>query len=349
MLRRRRRNRHHLGEEGGQRLARGSDGGGVPAATRRSTVATPSPYRSGPASGSGHGNPASKRTRWTATHASSRSEGGLTFTTTRRPSASSRPTTHDRWPSVEEDRATAGNRASSERRHAAEEGIEAGVRGDGRYCTGAAASRRAAGRTVAGGAHRSHRGQLVESAPRPAVVGINGARPRGGKTTLAGRMAAVAGLAGVVHTDDVAWNHWGSAGSTCSSTASSSRSEPGKESRSGHRRGTPTSGPAPSRCPRASSSCWSRVSVSGDPSWPPCSTPPCGSSPTATRPTAATACGSAPGETSTAGYEGWMAEEIPFLAEQRPWEHAQLVIAGTPTLPHDPITKAVVATTPSIR
>jgi hypothetical protein len=32
----------------------------------------------------------------------------------------------------------------------------------------------------------------------------------------------------------------------------------------------------------------------------------------------------------------WAAEEIPFLADQRPWERADVVVAGTPPLPHGP-------------
>ena len=43
----------------------------------------------------------------------------------------------------------------------------------------------------------------------------------------------------------------------------------------------------------------------------------------------------------------WMAEEEPFLAEQRPWERADLVVAGTPQIPFDPLTELVVAQRPS--
>ena len=49
------------------------------------------------------------------------------------------------------------------------------------------------------------------------------------------------------------------------------------------------------------------------------------------------------GEVPMSGHERWMAEENPFLATQRPWERATLVVAGTPVLPHDPSTEAVVA------
>ena len=54
----------------------------------------------------------------------------------------------------------------------------------------------------------------------------------------------------------------------------------------------------------------------------------------------------AAGETTRAGVEGWMAEELPFIAARRPWEHADLIVAGTPTLPHDHCTEIAVADGP---
>jgi hypothetical protein len=42
----------------------------------------------------------------------------------------------------------------------------------------------------------------------------------------------------------------------------------------------------------------------------------------------------------------WMAEEEPFLADQRPWERADLIVAGTPQIPFDPLTELVVAHPP---
>lgn len=32
-----------------------------------------------------------------------------------------------------------------------------------------------------------------------------------------------------------------------------------------------------------------------------------------------------------------------FLAEDRPWERADLIVSGTPELPHDPSSEVVVA------
>lgn len=39
----------------------------------------------------------------------------------------------------------------------------------------------------------------------------------------------------------------------------------------------------------------------------------------------------------------WMAEEIPFLQQQRPWERATVIVNGTPTQAYDPTTEIVVA------
>ncbi|GAB6897673.1 nucleoside/nucleotide kinase family protein [Kineosporia succinea] len=41
-------------------------------------------------------------------------------------------------------------------------------------------------------------------------------------------------------------------------------------------------------------------------------------------------------------WDGWMAEETPFMAEHRPWERAGLILCGTSDLPHDPTREAVV-------
>ena len=51
-----------------------------------------------------------------------------------------------------------------------------------------------------------------------------------------------------------------------------------------------------------------------------------------------------PGGPRTAGaLREWMAEEEPFLAGQRPWERADLVVAGTPQISFDPATELVVS------
>ena len=54
----------------------------------------------------------------------------------------------------------------------------------------------------------------------------------------------------------------------------------------------------------------------------------------------------ATGEVTRSALDGWMAEELPFVAARRPWEHADLILAGTSSLPHDPATEVVVADGP---
>lgn len=48
------------------------------------------------------------------------------------------------------------------------------------------------------------------------------------------------------------------------------------------------------------------------------------------------------GEIDLAGYEGWTSEEVPFQAEQRTWERADLVVCGSSDVPHDPEVEVVV-------
>ncbi len=48
-------------------------------------------------------------------------------------------------------------------------------------------------------------------------------------------------------------------------------------------------------------------------------------------------------------WDEWSREEVPFLAEDRPWERARFVVCGTPQLvdiAHDPDTEVLVARTP---
>jgi len=42
-------------------------------------------------------------------------------------------------------------------------------------------------------------------------------------------------------------------------------------------------------------------------------------------------------------WQRWMDAEIPFLADDRPWDRATFVVAGTPHLRHDPATEIVLA------
>ena len=51
----------------------------------------------------------------------------------------------------------------------------------------------------------------------------------------------------------------------------------------------------------------------------------------------------ASGETTSAGVAGWMSEELPFLAADRPWERATKIVAGTPELRYDEVAEVLVA------
>lgn len=51
-------------------------------------------------------------------------------------------------------------------------------------------------------------------------------------------------------------------------------------------------------------------------------------------------------EAAVAFWHLWMAEELPFMAQQRPWTRANAIVAGTPSLPHDPENEVVIASAP---
>jgi hypothetical protein len=55
------------------------------------------------------------------------------------------------------------------------------------------------------------------------------------------------------------------------------------------------------------------------------------------------------GDVDADGVARWMREEFPFLADQRPWARAFVVVAGTPDLPHDPAAEVVLAPPPGPR
>jgi hypothetical protein len=42
-------------------------------------------------------------------------------------------------------------------------------------------------------------------------------------------------------------------------------------------------------------------------------------------------------------WHAWMSEELPFLAADRPWERASIIVCGTPQIDHDPVNDVVVA------
>lgn len=47
------------------------------------------------------------------------------------------------------------------------------------------------------------------------------------------------------------------------------------------------------------------------------------------------------GEIDPVGYQEWMGEETPFQASERTWERADIVVAGSPEIDHDPAAEVV--------
>ena len=179
-------------------------------------------------------------------------------------------------------------------------------------------------------------------AGRPRVIAVDG-RSSSGKTTLASRLAACEANAHVVHTDDIAWHHsifgWDDllrneilrpvrSGGAASfrPPAWQARGRPGTIGVSAGLATLIVEGVGAARRELAEefdASVWVQSDL-----------------PAMDRRNMARV---AAGELPLSVHEQWMAEEIPFLAEQRPWERASLVVAGTPMLPHDPDADLLVA------
>jgi hypothetical protein len=188
-------------------------------------------------------------------------------------------------------------------------------------------------------ADRAHR-----CAGRPLVVAIDG-RSSSGKTTLAGRVANIIPAAAVVHTDDIAWWHsrfgWADLAVRVLETVHTGEAvsfrppawiERGREGAivvPAHIQLLVLEGVGASREELAHLTD-ARIWVQSD------------REATKQRDEARVAAG----ETTREGVTGWLAEELPFVAARRPWEHADLIVAGTPKLAHDPHIEIVVADGP---
>ena len=176
------------------------------------------------------------------------------------------------------------------------------------------------------------------TAQRPLVIAIDG-RSSSGKTTLAARFARVVPATATVHTDDIAWWH----------------SRFGWTDLAEHALATVRSGEALSFRPPA----WIERGREGAIVVPSNIQVLLFEGVGASRDELAHLLDarlwvqSDMGEidrrnAARVGDDGWLAEELPWIAEHRPWEHADVVIAGTPTLPHDPRTEIVVADGPLV-
>jgi hypothetical protein len=180
------------------------------------------------------------------------------------------------------------------------------------------------------------------SPDRPVLVAIDG-RGGGGKTTLSARIAAAVPGADVVHTDDIAWNHSCFGWDDLLVAGILKPLRRGEEVHyqppawSGHGRtghidvpaGSPlviVEGTGSSRCSVAhlfDTTVWVQADVNE----------------------AERRARARDGDNAEARreWDEWMIEEIPFFRDDRPWKRADVTVAGTSDLSHDPATQVVLA------
>jgi hypothetical protein len=196
------------------------------------------------------------------------------------------------------------------------------------------------------------RGTGRGSSGRPAVLAVDG-RSNNGKTTLAARLRGLVPGAVVIHTDDIAWEHsrfgWadllidGILVPAHQGRAVSYR--PPRWDEHG-RKGSievPAGGPL--------------LIIEGDGAgrrevahlidtliWVQADQRETArrSAARAANPPAADLANQAP-DGAPFDEEGWMAEEMLFNATQQTWERADIIVCGTPEIPHDPATEIVTA------
>jgi hypothetical protein len=179
---------------------------------------------------------------------------------------------------------------------------------------------------------------------RPVVLAIDG-RSSGGKTTLAARLQDVVASSAAVHTDDIAWwySRFGWAELLISGILLPARSgrtvsfrPPPWDERK--RQGTIE---VPAGCTllivegvgAARRECVHLIDAA---IW-------VQSDERETERRNLARVGQPEGPPTEQDLRDWMAEEISFQADQRPWERADLIICGTPPIPFDPATEVVIA------
>jgi hypothetical protein len=179
---------------------------------------------------------------------------------------------------------------------------------------------------------------------RPVVLAVDG-RSSSGKTTLAARLQEVVAGSAVVHTDDIAWWHsrFGWADLLISSILTPARAGRPVSYRPPRWNERQRMGAieVPARCllliiegvgaARRESAHLTDAAI-----W-------VQADERETERRNLARVGQPGGSPTVQHMRDWMAEEIPFLASQRPWEHAGLIACGTPQIPFDPATGLVVA------
>jgi hypothetical protein len=177
---------------------------------------------------------------------------------------------------------------------------------------------------------------------RPAIVAVNG-HSSSGKTTLAERVAARLPAAAVLHTDDLAWHQgvfaWHAllrddvvpvvrAGKALDYRPRQwqARSRPGSITLPDSLAFLLVEGVGASQDP-VRDLCDLVIWVETDePTWLARDLPRL-----------------ANGEMSRADYASWMAEENAYTTRERPWEHANVLVNGGDSIPHDRRSQAVIA------
>ncbi|MBO0706901.1 MAG: hypothetical protein J2P44_00960 [Candidatus Dormibacteraeota bacterium] len=168
----------------------------------------------------------------------------------------------------------------------------------------------------------------IQRLPRLAVVAIDG-RSSAGKTSLAARASAVLPNSSVVHTDDVAWHssafHWTQllVEGVLEPARGGGRVSYRPAAWDERSRGDSIEIPAGTRLLLLEGVGASRRELRGfldGALWVQTDLDEA---------LARDRVRVAAGEIGPEAYEAWMAEETEFIADQRPWEHANLVIAGS--------------------
>jgi len=177
---------------------------------------------------------------------------------------------------------------------------------------------------------------------RPVMVAVDG-RSASGKTTLSGRIAALVRHSAVVHTDDVAWSHsiFGWADLLCDGILTPARRGVAITYR-------PPAWQAKGRTGSIDVAAGVDLLVVEGVGVARAELAPLfdivvwvqSDEDEIDRRNARRI---AAGEISGSLFDMWMAEEIPFLAAERPWERADLVVAGTSPIPHDPAREIVLS------
>jgi hypothetical protein len=193
------------------------------------------------------------------------------------------------------------------------------------------------------------------SSDRPAVLAIDG-RSNNGKTTLANRISELVPGSVVIHTDDIAWEHsrfgWADLLTNGILTPVHRGQAVSYRPPRWDEHGREGSIQVPAGCPL--------LIIEGDGAgrrevahlidtviWVQADEMEAGrrAADRAANPPAADLANRAVDE-APFDEDGWMAEERPFNTAQRTWERADIIVCGTPQIPHDPATEIVIAPPP---